>query len=117
MQVALKLLAGENQELLYVIPILLGCKREDVREDDYIGTADVQKILDFLKDASYSHLMEVVLFFFCIYHCDHMLFLFDIFSLMKEVYYLCEVEQVRTISHPACMASSLLKFFYANVND
>ncbi|KAF8393704.1 hypothetical protein HHK36_021951 [Tetracentron sinense] len=61
LQTALKLLAGEDQELLHVIPILLGCHEKDTVEGNFIEITDVQSIVALLKDTAYSHLMEVIL--------------------------------------------------------
>lgn len=52
-QTALKLLAGDEEELLKIIPIILGCKKENFIEMD-----EVQEVLNLVKETSYSHLME-----------------------------------------------------------
>ncbi|XP_058108753.1 pumilio homolog 23-like [Magnolia sinica] len=61
LQTALKLLAGDEQELLHVIPVLLGCREENDAEGKLIEITAVHGFSDLLKDTAYSHLMEVVL--------------------------------------------------------
>lgn len=61
LQTALKLLVGDDEELLHVISILLGCHVETIAEQKSIETTAVQEIMDLLKDTAYSHLMEVIL--------------------------------------------------------
>ncbi|KAF3776392.1 Pumilio-like protein 23 [Nymphaea thermarum] len=62
LQTMLKLLAGDDQELFNVIPILLGCNHSSAAKDEeYLETAKVHEILVLLKDTAFSHLMEVIL--------------------------------------------------------
>ncbi|XP_043705720.1 pumilio homolog 23 isoform X3 [Telopea speciosissima] len=61
MQTALRLLAGEDQELMHAIPILLGCSEKNIAKGKFIEASMVQDILATLKDTAYSHLMEVIL--------------------------------------------------------
>ncbi|OVA08286.1 Pumilio RNA-binding repeat [Macleaya cordata] len=61
LQTALKLLVGEDQELMNIIPILLGCHGENTEVGNLIQTVAVQETLDLLNDNAYSHLMEVIL--------------------------------------------------------
>ncbi|XP_010271078.1 PREDICTED: pumilio homolog 23 isoform X3 [Nelumbo nucifera] len=61
LQTALKLLTGEDQELMHVIPVLLGCPEKTFMEGDTIESTVVKDILALLKDTAYSHLMEVIL--------------------------------------------------------
>ncbi|XP_077236508.1 pumilio 23 isoform X1 [Tasmannia lanceolata] len=61
LQTALKLLMGDDQELLLVIPIILGSHSEDIAEAKFIETTAVPEIKYLLKDTAYSHLMEVIL--------------------------------------------------------
>ncbi|KAJ8625206.1 hypothetical protein MRB53_033736 [Persea americana] len=61
MQTALKLLVGDDEELLRVIPVLLGCHEDTISEGKFIEPTAVREIIDLLKDTAYSHLMEVIL--------------------------------------------------------
>ncbi|CAK9144687.1 unnamed protein product [Ilex paraguariensis] len=61
LQTALKLLAGQEQELLDIIPILLGCSRKNSVEGNFIESTVVQKLLNLVKETAYSRLMEVIL--------------------------------------------------------
>lgn len=58
-QAALKLLAGDDEELLRIIPILLGCKKEDITDGIFIEENIVQDVVVLMKDTAFSHLMEV----------------------------------------------------------
>ncbi|KAI7737970.1 hypothetical protein M8C21_004932 [Ambrosia artemisiifolia] len=55
LQTALKLLAGDEQELMHVIPVILGCK------GNLIDTNVVKRLLSLVKQPAFSHLMEVIL--------------------------------------------------------
>ena len=59
LQTALKLLVGHEEELLRIIPILLGCKMENVVEGNFIEITSVQNLRSLMKETAYSHLMEV----------------------------------------------------------
>ncbi|KAK4791638.1 hypothetical protein SAY86_032051 [Trapa natans] len=59
-QTALKLLAGD-EELFKIIPILLGCKKENIKEENFIQMDEVRDVLNLVKETSYSHLMEVII--------------------------------------------------------
>lgn len=61
LQTALKLLAGHDQELLHIIPILFGCKKENIGEGNVLEITVVQDIVKSMKETAYSHLMEVIL--------------------------------------------------------
>ncbi|KAL6568341.1 hypothetical protein OROHE_004025 [Orobanche hederae] len=61
LQTALKLLAGEEEELSLLIPVLLGCRTDNVSDGDFIEVPPVKKILRLVEDNAYSHLMEVIL--------------------------------------------------------
>lgn len=61
LQTALKLLAGQEQELLHIIPVIMGCNVEDVEDSSFIETTEVQNIRDLIKENAFSHLMEVIL--------------------------------------------------------
>uniref|UniRef100_A0A2P2KI90 Pumilio homolog 23 n=1 Tax=Rhizophora mucronata TaxID=61149 RepID=A0A2P2KI90_RHIMU len=61
LQTALKLLAGHNQELLQVIPIVLCCKKENLIEGSFVEKKAVSNIVDLMKEPAFSHLMEVIL--------------------------------------------------------
>lgn len=58
-QTALKLLAGDEEELLQIIPVLMGCTREDIVEENSIKSAIVRDVLGLMKETAFSHLMEV----------------------------------------------------------
>ncbi|TKY61158.1 Pumilio-like 23 [Spatholobus suberectus] len=60
-QTMLRVLAGDDEELLHVIPILLGCKDKNNAEDNFIETTVVLELKNLLKESKFSHLMEVVL--------------------------------------------------------
>lgn len=61
LQTALKLSAGNDDELLQMIPILLACNAENKGEGDLIEIDAVNDILESMKKTAYSHLMEVIL--------------------------------------------------------
>ncbi|XP_050285105.1 pumilio homolog 23 isoform X2 [Quercus robur] len=61
LQASLKLLVGNDEELLHVILILLGCTKKDFVEGNFIEMAVVQDVVDLMKETSFSHLMEVIL--------------------------------------------------------
>jgi nucleolar protein 9 len=59
LQTALKLLAGDEEELLQIIPVLIGCTREDIVEENSIKPTIVRDVLGLMKETAFSHLMEV----------------------------------------------------------
>uniref|UniRef100_A0A5B7AFA3 Pumilio 23 n=1 Tax=Davidia involucrata TaxID=16924 RepID=A0A5B7AFA3_DAVIN len=61
LQTALKLLVGHEQDLLHIIPILLGCNKENAVEVNYVEVTAVRNLLSLMKETAYSHLMEVIL--------------------------------------------------------
>lgn len=62
LQTALKLLAGQDQDLLSIIPVMLGCKVESSDDKwNFIQSTEVQNIKVLVKENSFSHLMEVIL--------------------------------------------------------
>ncbi|XVE88546.1 hypothetical protein DITRI_Ditri19aG0077900 [Diplodiscus trichospermus] len=61
LQTALKLLAGDDQELLQVIPVLLGCNKNNLVEGEFIDVTISHETLESMKETAFSHLMEVVL--------------------------------------------------------
>ncbi|XP_028787753.1 pumilio homolog 23-like, partial [Neltuma alba] len=61
LQTALKLLAGNDEELFHVIPVLIGCEEENIAEGNLIETARVRELVKLLKEPASSRLMEVVL--------------------------------------------------------
>lgn len=72
-QTALKLLAGDDQELLQIIPVLLGCKKQNLVEGKCIDLAIVRETVELMKETAFSHLMEVSnlltgLYFVYIFH-------------------------------------------------
>ncbi|CAI0473073.1 unnamed protein product [Linum tenue] len=58
---ALKLLAGDNEELLHVIPVLLGCKNQNLIEGNLIDKTIARDIVKLMKEPAFSRLMEVIL--------------------------------------------------------
>lgn len=60
-QTTLRVLAGNDELLLDVIPILLGCKNKNNAEGNLIETAVVPELKNLFKEPGFSHLMEVVL--------------------------------------------------------
>ncbi|XP_019440483.1 PREDICTED: pumilio homolog 23 [Lupinus angustifolius] len=60
-QTTLRVLAGNDEEVLHVIPILLGCKDKNIDEGNFIETKVAPEILNLLNETEFSHLMEVVL--------------------------------------------------------
>ncbi|KAK1375882.1 Pumilio RNA-binding repeat [Heracleum sosnowskyi] len=61
LQTALKMLNGNEEELLHVIPILLGCSMENIQEGKLIKDNAVHNLLSLMKESAFSHLMEVIL--------------------------------------------------------
>ncbi|KAL4178895.1 hypothetical protein AMTRI_Chr13g117430 [Amborella trichopoda] len=62
LQTVLKLLEGDDEELLHIIPILLGCNARDVTwEGEILSIVSSQAVLGLIKDPAFSHLMEVIL--------------------------------------------------------
>ncbi|KAI9119754.1 hypothetical protein K1719_009143 [Acacia pycnantha] len=61
LQTALRLLAGNDEELFHIIPVLIGCEEENIAEGNLIGTARVRELVKLLKEPAFSRLMEVVL--------------------------------------------------------
>jgi len=55
----LRVLAGDDEELLHVIPFLLGCKDKNNAEGNFIDTKVVADLKNLLKESKFSHLMEV----------------------------------------------------------
>ncbi|KAK6118730.1 hypothetical protein DH2020_047535 [Rehmannia glutinosa] len=60
-QTALKLLAGDEEELSRLIPVLLRCRTDNGLDGNFIEVTAVKKILRLVEDNAYSHLMEVIL--------------------------------------------------------
>ncbi|KAK7338199.1 hypothetical protein VNO77_18801 [Canavalia gladiata] len=60
-QTTLRVLAGNDEELLHVIPALLGCKDKSNAEDNLIESTAIPELKNLLKEAKFSHLMEVIL--------------------------------------------------------
>ncbi|KAJ9537636.1 LOW QUALITY PROTEIN: hypothetical protein OSB04_030369 [Centaurea solstitialis] len=58
---ALKMLVGYDQELLHAIPIILGCNGVDASEGNLIDSNVVKRLKSLMKEAAFSHLMEVIL--------------------------------------------------------
>lgn len=53
------MLAGDEEMLLQIIPILTGCTREDIVEENTIEPTIVRDVLGLMKETAFSHLMEV----------------------------------------------------------
>ncbi|XP_057980901.1 pumilio homolog 23 [Malania oleifera] len=60
LQTALKVLVGDD-ELLQIIPVLLGCSKDYFAEGSSIENSVVQDTIDLMKETAFSHLMEVIL--------------------------------------------------------
>ncbi|XP_062087956.1 pumilio homolog 23 isoform X2 [Humulus lupulus] len=60
-QTAFKLLMGDEEELLKIIPIILGCRKESIVEGNLIDLTKVPYVIDLLKEPAFSRLMEVIL--------------------------------------------------------
>ncbi|XP_047158395.1 pumilio homolog 23 [Vigna umbellata] len=60
-QTMLRVLAGDDEELLHVIPFLLGCKDKNNAEGNFIDAKVVADLKNLLKESKFSHLMEVFL--------------------------------------------------------
>ncbi|KAL8136860.1 hypothetical protein V2J09_002861 [Rumex salicifolius] len=58
---ALRLLAGQDEELLSIIPVILGCGTENTEEGRLITSSEVQNIKNLIKENAFSHLMEIIL--------------------------------------------------------
>lgn len=58
-QTALKLLAGNDEELFHIIPVLIGCEDENIAEGNLIETARVRELVKLLKEPAFSRLTEV----------------------------------------------------------
>lgn len=50
---------GQEQVLLRVIPVILGCKVENAEKDGIIELAEGKTIRELVKENAFSHLMEV----------------------------------------------------------
>lgn len=61
LQTALKLLAGDDQELLQIIPSLLGCNKQSLVEGESIDMIVAGEAVELMKETAFSHLMEVIL--------------------------------------------------------
>lgn len=53
------MLSGNEQELLHVILILLGCSVDNIHEGQLIEVNAVHNLLSLMKEPAFSHLMEV----------------------------------------------------------
>ncbi|XP_042010641.1 pumilio homolog 23-like isoform X1 [Salvia splendens] len=58
---ALKLLAGQEEDLFRLIPILLGCPTDAASEESFIEVKTAKKVRRLVEENAYSHLMEVIL--------------------------------------------------------
>lgn len=55
----MKLLAGDDQELLQIIPSLLGCNKQSLVEGESIDMIVAGEAVELMKETAFSHLMEV----------------------------------------------------------
>ncbi|KAL5061386.1 hypothetical protein RYX36_032990 [Vicia faba] len=60
-QTTLRVLVGNDELLLHVIPILLGCKNKTNTDGNFIETTVLPGLKHLFKEPAFSHLMEVVL--------------------------------------------------------
>ncbi|CDO97786.1 unnamed protein product [Coffea canephora] len=58
---SLKLLARQEQLLLDIVPVILGCSSENANKGNLIENTVVQKLLPLMEKTAFSHLMEVIL--------------------------------------------------------
>lgn len=63
LQTALKLLAGNEQELLHLIRVLLGSSAGSANAGNLLEGSTIRNILRLVEETAYSHLMEVILEF------------------------------------------------------
>lgn len=61
LQTALKLLVGDDQELLHAILIILGCEEKNRAQGNFIEAETKQGIIALLEDTAFSHLFEVMI--------------------------------------------------------
>ncbi|XP_024006655.1 pumilio homolog 23 isoform X2 [Eutrema salsugineum] len=62
LQTALRLMLKQDEELLEIIPLILGCNSTSKKEEGvHIDTDVAKEILESMKDNSFSHLVEVIL--------------------------------------------------------
>lgn len=59
-QTSLKLLAWQEQLLLDIVPVILGCSSKNATEGNLIENTVVQKLLPLMEKTAFSHLMEVL---------------------------------------------------------
>lgn len=59
LQTALKLLAGNEQELLHLIRVLLGSTAGSVNAGNLLEGITIRNILRLVEETAFSHLMEV----------------------------------------------------------
>ncbi|KAJ8535783.1 hypothetical protein K7X08_034184 [Anisodus acutangulus] len=63
LQTALKSLAGNEQELLHLIRVLLGSSTESANAENLLEGKTIRNILRLVEETAYSHLMEAILEF------------------------------------------------------
>ncbi|XP_019244042.1 PREDICTED: pumilio homolog 23 isoform X2 [Nicotiana attenuata] len=63
LQTALKLLAGNEQELLHLIRVLLGSSAESANAGNLLEGKTIRNISRLVEETAYSHLMEVIVEF------------------------------------------------------
>ncbi|XP_010471257.1 PREDICTED: pumilio homolog 23 [Camelina sativa] len=62
LQTALRLMVKQDEELLEIIPLVLGCNSSNKKKEGFhIDTKAAKEILEPMKDNSFSHLVEVIL--------------------------------------------------------
>ncbi|ONK65403.1 uncharacterized protein A4U43_C07F36740 [Asparagus officinalis] len=61
LQTILKLLVGDDRELLHAILTIIGCEENDTAEGMFIEAERKKHVIALLEDTSFSHLFEVVI--------------------------------------------------------
>jgi len=71
LQTVLKLLVGDDEELLHAILIILGCAEKNMVQGKFIKAETKQNIVGLLEDTAFSHLFEVPSSFHCYDNLHH----------------------------------------------
>lgn len=59
MQIALKLLVGDAEDLIHAILTILGYSKGNISEGAFFNSTNMQETMELFKDTSSSHLFEV----------------------------------------------------------
>lgn len=59
MQTALKLLVGNDDDLMHAILAIFGHSEQNVSKESFFNSANMQETIELFKDTSSSHLFEV----------------------------------------------------------